>query len=121
MRSSARRALCYRRLMTHAARKLYRQALNLSADDRAQLTDLLVERLEKDLGAQAARLALTGALMLFEMGKVSSGRAAKLAGLGRVEFLEMCGKHEVPAFNYPSHQLEAELRADLATLEKTLT
>ncbi len=107
--------------MTHAARELYRQALDLSIDDRAQLTDLLVERLEEDVGAPAAWLAFTGALMLFEMGRISSGRAAKLAGLGRVEFLEMCGKHEVPAFNYPLHELEAELSADLATLEKTLT
>lgn len=105
--------------MTHAARKLYQEALDLSVDDRTQLTDLLVEGLGKD-SVSAAHLALTGALMLFEMGKVSAGRAAKLAGMGKVEFLELCGRHRVPSFNYPPGELKAELESDLATLQKTL-
>ncbi len=106
--------------MTHAARQLYEQALDLSVDDRRELTDLLVEGLEHDADASVAHLAVTGALMLFEIGKVSSGRAAKLAGLGKVEFLAMCAKHRVQAFNYSADELEAELQADLATLEQTL-
>ena len=107
--------------MTQAARQLYEQALDLSLDDRAELTDLLVETLEQDADAKAAHLALIGALMLYEMGKISSGRAASLAGLGKVEFLEICGRHRIPVFNYSPDELEAELKADLANLEPTLT
>jgi len=50
---------------------------------------------------------------MFELGKLSSGKAAELAGLSRVEFLEACGRYRVSAFNYPDAEIENELRADL--------
>lgn len=37
----------------------------------------------------AAQVRLMAALKMFELGKLSSGKAAELAGLSRVEFLEM--------------------------------
>jgi predicted HTH domain antitoxin len=40
------------------------------------------------------------ALKLFELGKISSGKAAELAGMSRVEFLEVCGRYRVSVFNY---------------------
>ncbi len=52
------------------------------------------------------------ALKMFELGKLSSGKAAELAGLSRVEFLEMCGRYHVPTYNAPPEKLEHELRAD---------
>ncbi len=36
------------------------------------------------------------ALKLFEVGRLSSDKAAELCGLGRVEFLFAAGKHGVP-------------------------
>jgi predicted HTH domain antitoxin len=50
---------------------------------------------------------------MFELGKLSSGKAAELAGMSRVEFLETCGRYRVSAFNYPDTEIEAELRADM--------
>lgn len=35
----------------------------------------------------AAQIRLMGALKMFELGKLSSGKVAELAGLSRVEFL----------------------------------
>jgi hypothetical protein len=35
-------------------------------------------------------IRLMAALKMFELGKVSSGKAAELAGMSRVEFLETC-------------------------------
>jgi len=55
------------------------------------------------------------ALKMFELGKVSSGKAAQLAGLSRVEFLETCGRYRVSIFNYPPEELEPEIRVDLET------
>ena len=60
-----------------------------------------------------AQIRLMVALKMFELGKLSSGKAAELAGLSRVEFLEMCGRYRVSIFNYPPEELEAELQADL--------
>jgi predicted HTH domain antitoxin len=63
-------------------------------------------------------IRLMAALKMFELGKVSSGKAAELAGMSRVEFLETCGRYRVSVFNYPPEELEAEIKKDLKTLRK---
>jgi predicted HTH domain antitoxin len=52
------------------------------------------------------------ALKMFELGKVSSGKAAELAGISRVEFFEVCGRYRVSIFNYPPEEAEKEIRKD---------
>lgn len=64
-----------------------------------------------------AQIRLMAALKMFELGKLSSGKAAQLAGLSRVEFFEMCGRYRVPIMNYSASELEAELAQDLAALQ----
>ncbi len=66
----------------------------------------------------AAQIRLMAALKMFELGKLSSGKAAKLAGMTRVEFLEMCGRYQVPVYNYRPEELDAELRRDLETAQR---
>jgi predicted HTH domain antitoxin len=56
------------------------------------------------------------ALKMFELGKLSSGKAAELAGMSRVEFFEMCGLYRVPIINYPPGEIAEELKQDLETL-----
>ncbi len=65
-----------------------------------------------------AQIRLMAALKMFELGKLSSGKAAELAGLSRVEFFEMCGRYRVPIFNYPPEEWEAELQADVEAMRK---
>ncbi|HHH41524.1 MAG TPA: UPF0175 family protein [Chloroflexi bacterium] len=65
-----------------------------------------------------AQIRLMAALKMFELGKLSSGKAAELAGMSRVEFFEMCGRYRVSIFNYPSEEWEAELRADVEAVRK---
>jgi predicted HTH domain antitoxin len=60
----------------------------------------------------SAQIRLMAALKMFELGKLSSGKAAELAGLSRVEFLEMCGRYHVPVYNYRTDELGGELHAD---------
>ncbi|MDJ0756601.1 MAG: UPF0175 family protein [Ardenticatenaceae bacterium] len=64
-----------------------------------------------------AQIRLMAALKMFELGKLSSGKAAQLAGISRVEFFEMCGRYQVPIVIYSSGELEAELAQDLAALK----
>jgi predicted HTH domain antitoxin len=65
----------------------------------------------------AAQIRLMAALKMFELGELSSGKAAELAGLSRVEFLEACGRYRVSPFNYPAEELEDELRSDLEAIQ----
>jgi predicted HTH domain antitoxin len=53
------------------------------------------------------------ALKMFELGKLSSGKAAELAGLSRVGFLDACARYKVSVFNYSADELETEIRQDL--------
>jgi len=57
--------------------------------------------------AFALELKLLAAIKLYELGRLSSGRAAELAGMARVEFLLQLDRYRVFPF-------EAELR-DLET------
>ena len=67
--------------------------------------------LSKDEMEQHIRLM--AALKMFELGKVSSGKAAELAGMSRVEFIETCGRYRVSVFNYTPEELEKEINLDL--------
>ena len=61
---------------------------------------------------------LMAALKMFELGKVSSGKAAEFAGMSRIEFLETCGRYRVSPFNYPPEETEEELKRDLEEARK---
>ncbi len=62
----------------------------------------------------ADQIRLMAALKMFELDKLSSGKAAQLAGITRVAFFELCGRYQVPVIQYKPEELEAELKADLA-------
>jgi len=48
------------------------------------------------------------ALKLYELGKISSGKAARLAGLNRVEFLKRLGQYQVSPFQADLHEILEE-------------
>lgn len=54
-------------------------------------------------------MRILAAVKLFEMGKLSSGRAAQLAGMSRVEFLIILGRYKVSPFALTSEQLEQDV------------
>ncbi len=55
-------------------------------------------------------LPLLAALKLFELGKLSSGRAAQLAGMSRVEFLMILGRYKVSPFALSAEELEQDIQ-----------
>lgn len=57
----------------------------------------------------ARDVKLLAAVKLFELGKLSSGRAAQLAGLSRVEFLLVLGKYRVSPFQTTAEELDQDL------------
>lgn len=64
-------------------------------------------------------IRLMAALKMFELGKISSGKAAELAGMSRAEFLEACGRYRISVFNYPDGEAELEIRKDLEAARGT--
>jgi predicted HTH domain antitoxin len=58
-------------------------------------------------------LRLAAAMKLYELGRISSGAAAELAGIGRVEFLDRLAEFGVNAFQ----ESPEDLADELATLQ----
>ena len=56
-----------------------------------------------------SQVRLMAALKMFELGKLSSGKAAELAGVSRIEFLDLCGRYQVPVIQYDEDDLTREL------------
>jgi predicted HTH domain antitoxin len=59
----------------------------------------------------ARELPFLAAAKLYEIGRLSSGKAARLAGMDRVTFLRELERIGVPAINLRDEQIEAEIRA----------
>ncbi len=57
-----------------------------------------------------AELRLAAAIKLYELGRLSSGAAAKLAGVPRVVFLTKLADYGVETFRLTEEQLERETR-----------
>ena len=54
-------------------------------------------------------MKIVSLVKLYELGKLSSGRAAKILGIDRIDFLEILGKYQVSIFNFSS---QGELEED---------
>ena len=67
---------------------------------------LLVEKADEK--SFARELRMLAAIKLYELGRLSSGRAAELAGVPRVEFLMELGRYNVFPFEAELRDLERE-------------
>jgi predicted HTH domain antitoxin len=75
-----------------------------------EVSDETLLALKLDDRSVGAELRLVAAVKFFELGRLSSGAAATLAGVPRVVFLAKLGELGAAAFR----QTEAELAEDLA-------
>ena len=66
---------------------------------------LLAEK--TDEATFARELPILAAVKLYELGRLSSGRAAELAGMPRVEFLLALGRYKVFPFEAELRELES--------------
>jgi predicted HTH domain antitoxin len=64
-----------------------------------------LNRTPEELGRD---LLLYGALMLFRLGKLSSGAAAEMAGLPRVMFLDLCAEYGIAVSQITVEELRRE-------------
>lgn len=66
-------------------------------------------------------LRLMAALKMFELGQISSGKAAELVGMTRVDFLQTCARYHVSVFNYPPEEALEEIRRELEAFSHLAT
>ena len=71
--------------------------------------NVLEVELPSNLSEDEARLLL--AIKLYEVGKVSLGQAAKLAGFSKRAFIDVLGRHKIPIFDYSPEELKQEIDA----------
>jgi predicted HTH domain antitoxin len=67
----------------------------------------LTVELPPNISSDEAKLFL--AAKLLEVGKLSLGKAAKLAGYSKSTFIELVSKMGIPVVNYPAEDLEREI------------
>jgi predicted HTH domain antitoxin len=54
-------------------------------------------------------LAILVASKLYELGKLSLGQAAEVAGLTKRSFAELLGSYDVSIFNYPASDISRDV------------
>lgn len=69
--------------------------------------------LGKRMNEAVGEVQFMGALKLFESGRISSGLAAKLAGITRVEFLLQCGRYGISVFQQTPDELDRDAKVAL--------
>jgi predicted HTH domain antitoxin len=75
-----------------------------------EIPEATLVALKLDASHAAAELRVAAAMKLYELGRLSSGAAAELAGMSRVAFLVKLGEFGVDTFR----ESESELADDLA-------
>ena len=68
----------------------------------------LTVELPPEVSEEEARLLL--AAKLYEIGRLSLGKAAELAGISKRDFMEFLGRVGIPVFDYPPEDLRDEAR-----------
>ncbi|MDQ6788664.1 MAG: UPF0175 family protein [Acidobacteriota bacterium] len=66
--------------------------------------------LPKSLDVSDFELKMIIASKLYELGRLSSGQAAEVAGLSKRAFLELLGKYNVSVFGYEADELAEDLK-----------
>ena len=66
--------------------------------------------LPKSVDINDFEIKMIVASKLYELGKISAGQAAEVAGVTKRTFIELLGKYNVSVFGYDEKELEEDLQ-----------
>ncbi|HNB53870.1 MAG TPA: UPF0175 family protein [Anaerolineales bacterium] len=69
------------------------------------------QMLKMSEGEFVEELRFLAAAKMYELGRLTAGKAAQLAGMKRLDFLYQLGTIGVPAINLRDEEIEAEIQA----------
>lgn len=99
----------FRQRLVDLPRGFVRSSVRSKGTTMKTLTMEYPEEMLVALGKRAdeasGEIRLMAALKLYEAGRLSSGMAAQLAGVSRVEFLLTCGRYGVSVFQQTAEEL----------------
>lgn len=85
------------------------QLLNNMSIISIDIPDEILISLKETTETLSQELHILSAVKLFELGKLSSGRAAQLAGFSRVQFLITLGRYQVFPFILTLEDLQHDI------------
>jgi predicted HTH domain antitoxin len=76
------------------------------------LPDTAFAALRKAPDEFARDLRIAAAVKWYELGELSQGKAAEIAGLSRADFIDALSRHKVSPFQYTAEELTEELAGE---------
>jgi predicted HTH domain antitoxin len=67
--------------------------------------------LRKNPDEFAQEMRIAAAVKWYEIGEISQGKAAEIAGLNRAEFINILARYQVSPFQYTTQELAEEIAA----------
>lgn len=77
---------------------------------RIDMPETAFSALRESPESMAHELRVAAAVKWYEVGRVSQGRAAEIAGLPRADFIDALGRYGVSPFQETEEQLEGDVR-----------
>ena len=74
-----------------------------------QCPEEILVALKEDAQSFGRDITLTAAMKFYELGRLSSGRAAELAGLSRVAFLRRAAEFNISAWDLTATELRKDM------------